>query len=135
MVFPIVIVCLILITAVPTHIETPYYEMISEQDYESFIWIRDNIDAYRDENNSYTMAAVSPYKASPFSAITGLNILCSSMNTVYRYDLHDEMESFLADQCRDTEFLKYYKITVIYGNCNNSNLTMIHTKVYLYPNQ
>lgn len=131
---PIVIVCLVLISAVPTHIETPYYKMISEQDYETFIWIRDNIDTYRDENNTYMVAAVHPYKASPFSAVTGLYILCSSMTPLIRYISSDKMESFFADRGRNTTFLYKNRISVVYGSCDNSNLTMIHPQVYLYPN-
>jgi hypothetical protein len=134
LVFPVVVVVLLLFTAVPAHLSTPYYKMVSEKDYASFVWIRENIDSYRDANHSYTMAAVHPYKASPFSAITGLHIVTSSMHPVLRYTLHDAMESFLADQCRNTTFLEKYKITVIYGSCDNSNLTIIYPKVYLYTN-
>lgn len=133
-VIPIVIVCLILITTVPTHVETSYYKMIDEQDYETFTWIRENIDNYRDENHTYMIAAIHPSKASPFSAITGLYIRCSSMNPVYTNLIsQDAMKSFLDNQCRNTTFLIKYKFTVVYGDCNNTNLTMIYPKVYLFP--
>lgn len=134
MVIPLVIVILLLFTAVPSHLATPYYKMISEKDYESFTWIQENINTYRDANNTYTTAAVHPYKASPFSAITDLYIVTSSMHPLIRYSLHDEMESFLADRGRNTSFLKKYGITVVYGSCDNSNLTLVYPKVYLYTN-
>jgi hypothetical protein len=133
LVFPMLVVVLLLLTAVPAHLSTPYYKMISEDDYESFVWIRENIGRYRDANHTYTTGAVHPYKASPFSAVTGLYIVTSSMHPLLRYTLHNTMEEFLADRCRNTSFLLKYGIRVVYGSSNNSNLTMIHPKVYLYP--
>ena len=130
---PLVVCLLLLTTAVPAHLDIPYYEMADETDYETFTWIRDNIDQYRDENHTYEKGAVHPFKASPFSAITGLYIVSSSMHPIYGYHLHKQMEQFLREQCGDTSFLDRYKISVIYGDCNNSNLTMIYEDVYLYP--
>jgi hypothetical protein len=132
MIIPLSVVLLLLVTAVPAHLDTPYYKMIGEKDYESFVWIREHIEWYRDENHSYSTGAVDPYKASPFSAITGLYIVTSSWHPVIRYDLTDAMESFFADQGRNTTFLKKYRITVIYGSCDNRNLTMIYPQVYLF---
>ncbi len=54
--------------------------MMSEEDYETFVWIRDNIDEYRDVNHSYDKAAVDPFYACPFSSVTGLNIVSSKMH-------------------------------------------------------
>jgi len=133
-IIPLVIIILLLLTTVPTHLNTPYYKMISEKDYESFTWIRNNIDTYRDANHTYMTAAVKPYIASPFSAITGLYILTSSMHPVIRDWFWGDMESFLANRCRDTTFLTRNGITVIYGSCDNSNLTMIYPQVYLFQN-
>jgi hypothetical protein len=132
MVFPVVVVVLLLLIAVPSHLSIPYYEMISEKEYESFVWIHENLNNYRDANHTYTTGAVQPYKASPFSAVTGLYIVTSSMHPLLRYNLHDAMESFLADRASNTSFLKKYGITVVYGSCDNRNLTMIHPQVYLY---
>jgi hypothetical protein len=107
--------------------------MITEQDYETFTWIHDHINDYRDANHTYQRAAVDPYKASPFSAVTGLYIISSSMNPVYGYGLVGQMQTFLQDHCRNTSFLDKYQLSVIYGNAQNTNLTMIHKQVYLYP--
>jgi len=127
-------VCIILVTtAIPAHLDIPYYQMIDEQDYETFTWIRDNIDNYRDKDYLYDKAAVDPFMASPFSAITGLYITSSSMHPIYGYSLHTEVENFLNNKCIDTSFLEEHGISIIYGNCNNDNLTMIHPNVYLYP--
>lgn len=128
------VVCIILVTtAVPAHLDIGYYQMINEEEYETFTWIRDNIDEYRDETHLYDKAAVNPFYASPFSAVTGLYIASSSMHPIYGYSLHKEMETFLNNKCTDTSFLDTHGIGVIYGTCNNNNLTMIYPDVYLYP--
>jgi hypothetical protein len=129
-----VAVCVILvIVAVPVHLDIQYYQMINEKEYETFTWIHDNIDSYRDENHTYDKAAVDPFAASPFSAVTELYIVSLSMSPLYGYSLHTEVENFLINKCVDTAFLDEHKISVIYGNCNNDNLTMIYSNVYLYP--
>lgn len=128
------VVCILLVTTtVPAHLEIPYYQMIDEEDYEAFTWIRDNIESYRDENHPYDRAAVDPFMASPFSAITGLYIVSSSMHPIWGYSLHTEMETFLSNKCVDTSFFKKYKISVVYSSCNNDNLKRIYPNVYLYP--
>lgn len=129
------VVCILLVTtAIPAHLNIPYYKMIDEEDYETFSWIKDNIETYRDENHPYDKAAVDPFMASPFSAITGLNIVSSTMHPIWGYNIHTDMETFFSNKCFDTSFLKKYKISVVYGSCNNDNLTLIYPNVYLYPN-
>jgi PKD repeat protein len=122
----------LLVTAIPTHMEIPYYQMIDEKDYEAFVWIENNIDDYRDENHPYEKAAVHPFKASPFSAITGLYILSSTMHPTYGYNLHTDMEKFLNEKCINISFLEKYQLSVIYGHCNNEYSEEVYENVYLY---
>ena len=129
---PVTLGIIILLIAVPSHLNIQYYQMITEQDYQTFTWIKENIDDYRNITHTYERAAVHPFKASPFSAVTGLYILSSSMNPVYNYHLVPTMETFLRDKCRNTSFLDTYKLSVIYGDADNENLTKIHENVYLY---
>ena len=72
---PVSVYVVILLIAVPTHMNIGYYKLISEDDCKAFDWIDKNIDNYRDLNHSYDRAAVDPFKASPFSAVTGLYIV------------------------------------------------------------
>ena len=131
---PLAVCILLLVTAVPAHLEIPYYQLINENDYETFVWIEENIDDFRDENHSYDRGAVNPFYASPFSAVTGLYMVSSSMHPIHGYGLHTEMEKFLNEKCVDTGFMDQHKISVVYTtSCNNSNLTMIYPNVYLYP--
>jgi hypothetical protein len=130
---PVTVVIILLFTAVPAHIEIPYYTMINETEYTSFTWINNNIHLYRDANHSYERAAVDPYKASPFTAVTGIHTISTSMSPLYGYELAGVMEQFLNEKCVNTNFLNTYRLSVVYGECNNTNLTMIHEKVYIYP--
>ncbi|MFW6122276.1 MAG: hypothetical protein ACOC80_15445 [Petrotogales bacterium] len=130
---PIFVCILLMTTAVPAHLDIPYYQMIDEEEYRTFTWIQENIDKYRDENHRYDRAAVNPFFASPFSAVTRLYILTSSMHPLHSYSLYPEMKKFLNNQCVNTSFLDKYEISVVYGKCNNDNLTKIHPNVYLYP--
>jgi hypothetical protein len=128
-----VFVCIFLfVTAVPAHFSISYYQMINEEEYETFIWLRDNIEGFRDEYHPYDRAAVNPFMASPFSAITGLHIVTSSMQPLISYDKHTEMKKFLAQNCTNINFLEKNQISVIYGQCNNLNLKEIYENVYLY---
>jgi hypothetical protein len=131
--FTVVVCIILLVTVVPAHLSIQYYQMINEDDYATFTWMNDHLDEYRNETHLYNRAAVNPFYASPFSAMTGLYIVSSSMHPIYGYELHTQMETFLNNKCVDTGFLNDHKISVIYGECNNNNLTMIYPNVYLYP--
>ncbi|GAG99962.1 unnamed protein product, partial [marine sediment metagenome] len=48
------------------------------------------------------------------------------------YELHREFEQFLNNNCDNTSFLDKYGISVVYGQCDNQNLTKIYPNVYLY---
>ena len=122
----------LLLITVPVHAELPYYQLIDEKDYEAFIWIENNMDDYRDENHSYEKAAVHPFKASPFSAITGLYTISSTMHPVYGYELHTDMEKFLNEKCVNTSFLEQHELSVIYGHCDNAYSEEVYENVYLY---
>lgn len=130
---PIVVALLLLFTAAPAHSQIPYYQMINEEQYTTFTWIHNHITTYQDHDHPYDRAAVDPFIASPFTALTGIHTISTIMSPVYGYNLHLQMETFLNNECRNTSFLEVYQLSVIYGRCNNSNLTMIYPLVYLYP--
>jgi hypothetical protein len=93
-------------TTVPAHTDIPYYQMINETDFETFQWINENIDNYRNSTHPYNRAAVDPFKASPFSAITRLYIVSSTMHPIPGYKYHQEVSAFLNNGCTDTSFLE-----------------------------
>jgi len=133
MVIPFIIVIILAMTTVPAHTDIPYYHMINETDYETYEWINENIESYNNQNQTYDRAAVDPYKASPFSAITRLYIVSSTMHPIPGYRYHQEVSTFLNNGCTDTSFLETFDVSVVYNSqCNNENLTMIYPYVYIY---
>jgi len=120
-------------TTLPVHNDIPYYHMINELDYESFTWINENIDNYRNSTHPYNRAAVDPFKASPFSAITRLYIVSSTMHPIPGYKHHKEVSAFLNNGCVDTSFLEDFDVSIVYNNkCNTQDLTMIYPQVYIF---
>jgi hypothetical protein len=130
---PFIVVFLLLVTTVPAHREIPYYKLINEADYDAFIWIEENIDEYRTSQYLYDRAAVDPFKASAFSAITRLYIVSSILHPIPGYRHRREVYSFLSGCCEDDNFLEKFDVSVVYtrGCCTNENLTMIYPNVYI----
>jgi len=137
-ILPIAIGMIIVLTAVPVHMDIGYYQLISEENYDDFIWLEENIEDYRDVNHSYDRAVVNPYEASAFAAITGISVVSSSMHPLYRLDKKDIILSFLKNDCIDTDLLNRYKASIVYknifGKCRNNNLTQIRDNIYIYSN-
>jgi len=71
---PYIFLFLIFCLAFPVHMNIPYYQMISEEEYETFVWIDNNIESYNNQTINYDTAAVDPFKASPFCAVSNLYI-------------------------------------------------------------
>jgi hypothetical protein len=130
---PFIVVFLLLVTTVPAHREIPYYKLINETDYDAFIWINENIDEYRTSEYLYDRAAVDPFKASAFSAITRLYIVSSILHPIPGYRHRREVYSFLSGCCEDDKFLEKFDVSVVYTTrcCTNENLTMIYPNVYI----
>jgi len=124
------ILCLVLIgltlaIAIPARQHTPYYHMIDEEDYQAFVWIKDNID------ESYEKAILDPWKATAFTAITGKNIFSKIHMAPKPSD--EEARKFLSHDCKDTDFLKANEISIVYtrGHCDNPDLVKVRSNVYL----
>ena len=109
----------------PERLNTPYYRMIDEQDYEAFVWIRDNVD------ENYGKAVLDPWKATAFTAITGRQIY--NRITGYSTDRDKQAYTFLEDGCLDTEFMKQNGISIVYSRleCANSELVQVYDNVWL----
>jgi hypothetical protein len=113
-------VCLVLIgvtlaLAIPARLETPYYHMIDEEDFQAFTWIEENVGP------DYTRAILDPWKATAFAAITGKRVYTRIHSSPLPKD--EEAYEFIREGCNDTGFLS--------GN----GITIIYTRVYLGPEQ
>jgi len=118
--------------AVPAHKKASYYKMVKEKDFENFEWLARNINRYRDANHSFDRAAILPSYAGVFSAVTGIYTISSSTWPRYGKDKSSDMYKFLLDGCKNISFLARYGLSVIYDECNCSNLTKIHDKTFLF---
>ena len=124
------IVCLVLIGVIlavyiPDRQDTLYYHMIDEEDYQAFVWIRDNI------NEDYEKAILDPWKATAFTAITQKNIYTRIHS--YPYAIDTKAYEFLRGGSTDTTFLRENEISIVYSqwSCDNPDLTEVRKNVYL----
>jgi hypothetical protein len=100
--------------------------MINKQDYETFVWVRDNVD------DSYDRAILDPWKATAFVAITGKYVF-TRIHTAPK-DTDKQARDFLSSGCEDNAFLEENDISIVVTQeeCSNANLTQVHKNVYLF---
>lgn len=96
----------ILAIAIPVRQDTPYYHMIDQEDYEAFVWIKDNV------NESYEKAILDPWKATAFAAITGKYVY--TFIGEYPKPSDTEAYDFLRSGSSDTNFLRKNGISLVY---------------------
>ncbi|MFC1903961.1 hypothetical protein ACFLW9_03660, partial [Chloroflexota bacterium] len=116
---------LTLFFAIPDRQETPYYSMIEDEDYQAFVWVRDNL------GENYGKAILDPWKATAFTAITGKNIYTRSH--AFPMPIDEEAALFLDEGCTDTAFLKENGISIIYNQveCQNPDLFEVRENIYI----
>ena len=119
------LIVIILTIAIPHRLNIGYYHMIDEQDYEAFVWIRDNV------NEDYGKAILDPWKATAFTAITQKNIY----TRIHAYPESSDMKAyeFLEGGSTDTTFLRENEISIVYSrwSVTNSDLEEVRGNVYL----
>lgn len=92
--------------SIPDRLDTPYYHMIDREDYQAFLWIKNNI------NQDYGKAILDPWKATAFTAITGKTVYTRIHS--YPKDKDNETYAFLKGGSNDTTLLRQNGISVIY---------------------
>ena len=122
-------IAVIMIVSTSIHIQTDYYQIASERDYDDFVWISENL------NESYKKAVLDPWKAIPFKAVTGKSVYYSwPQGPAGGHQAKvDRVSEFFDDECQDTSFLVANKISIIYtaGPCSNPDLIKVHDRVYV----
>ena len=121
----LVLVGLTLFMSIPSRQNTPYYHMIDDEDYQAFIWIKENI------SEDYERAILDPWKGVAFAAITGKYVY--TYIGEYPKPSDNQAYEFLRDGSRDTAFLKENGISIIYtrGSCDNTDLVEVRKYVYI----
>jgi len=92
--------------AIPDRLNENYYHMIDGEDYEAFVWIKDNVDA------SHQKAILDPWKATPFTALTEKYIY--TRTHMSRTAKDNEAYDFISNGSDNTPFLRKNGISIIY---------------------
>jgi len=110
---------------IPDRQDTGYYHMIEEEDYQAFVWIKENV------GKDYDKAILEPWKATVFTAVTGKYVYTRTHAFPTAKD--EEASRFLEKGCTDTDFLRENGISIIYhqGECHNPDLIELRENVYL----
>ena len=121
----VVLIGVILFMGIPTRHDIPYYFMIDKADYETFVWVRENVDG------RYQKAILDPWKATPFAAITEKYVYTRTHS--YPTAKDKQAYGFLDGGCEDTAFMKENGISIIYttGKCDNPDLVEVRENIYL----
>jgi len=99
--------------------------MIDKIDYETFVWIKNNI------SEDYKKAILDPWKATAFTAITGKYVYTRIHN--YPTPVTRKASNFIKSGATRTAFLKENGISIVYsrGPCSNPDLVKVRKHVYL----
>lgn len=119
------LIALTLIMVIPERQDTPYYHMIDREDYEAFVWIKDNVD------EGYDKAILDPWKATAFTAVTEKEIYTRIHTAPTAKD--NKAYAFLNNGCTNTTFLRENGISIVYTKkgCQNPDLVEVRKNVYL----
>ena len=125
----LIVICLIATTgiAIERNVDTSYYYLIDNKDYESFLWIKENsppnATILSDPWKARALAPVAErrvYAVMPFGPVEEQMKLVNNAN------------NFFAENCTNTTFLIDNNITVVYatGNCQNQDLIQVKDNIY-----
>ncbi len=119
------IIAVTLVMSIPQRLDTPYYRMIDDLDYNAFVWIKENVD------DSHNKAILDPWKATAFAAIAEKHVY-TRIHTAPT-DTDKEAYRFLQDGCTDTTFLRENGISIVYARreCQNPDLVEVNPNIYL----
>ncbi len=111
--------------SIPQRQSTPYYHMITQEDYQAFVWIRDNV------GKDYDKAILDPWKATAFTAITEKTVYSRIHMAPFAKD--NVAYAFLQGGSSNTTFLIENGISVVYsqGDVVNPDLVEVRKNVYL----
>ena len=123
--FCLILVGVILAISIPERQEIPYYHMIDEEDYQAFVWIKENV------GDDYEKAILEPWKAAAFTAISGKRAYTWIFTEPKASDRKARV--FLEEGCTDTDFLIENDISIIYTteSCDNPDFVEAYDNVYL----
>jgi hypothetical protein len=123
------ITILILILSIRSHLSEDYYHVINTREYQDFLWIRNN-------TGKDSVVLLDPWLARALTPVAERQVV-----TVMPFGPNEEIENknkevriFLNNSCTETDFLISNNVSVIYSieGCENSNLTMVKDRIYIF---
>lgn len=127
----ILLISLLLIStyiAIDRDIHENYYHLIDDQDYQSFLWIKDN-------TSQDAVILLDPWKARALPTIAERRVYAVMPFGPNEEQLRlvEKANKFFADNCSNTTFLLENNITVVYtkNKCQNPNLVEIKENIYI----
>ncbi|MBI5001704.1 MAG: hypothetical protein HZB92_09340 [Euryarchaeota archaeon] len=116
------------VASVYVHVATPYYHIISEEEYRDFIWIRDNLGA------NYTKAVLDPWKAVAFAPVTGKLVFYSTHQGVDigMAEKISAIDAFFGGNCSDTAFLRDNGVSIVYTETLIDNPLLVEVQPRIY---
>jgi len=127
----ILLISLLIITtyiAIDRDIHENYYHLIDDQDYKSFLWIKEN-------TSQDAVILLDPWKARALPTIAERRVYAVMPFGPNEEQLRlvEKANKFFADNCSNTTFLLENNITVVYtkNRCNNPNLVEIKENIYI----
>lgn len=125
----LVFISLLLITTIQSHLDMPYYHIINQQQYNDFVWIRENID------DRYDKAILDPWTAIAFTSIAGKTVYSRMPPgpSAFFAERNQEIYRFFSEGYTDTDFLKESNISIVYteGKVDNPDLVEVKENIYL----
>jgi len=127
----IVVIMLVLtgIFAAINNMGTEYYQLIDEEDYDSFIWIKQNTEpTLRILCDPWKARALAPVAERVVYAVMPFGPVEEQLSLVYKAN------QFFMNNCSNTSFLIENNIDIIYtrDTCKNENLTEVQKHIYLF---
>lgn len=121
------IVALILAESIHLHLNTHFYHMIDEADYNAFVWIEESLP------QDYQKAILDPWKATAFMALARREVYARIQHAPKEDDYRTY--EFLDNGCTDTQLLRENGISIVYttGEVNNSDLVQLRENIYILP--
>ena len=127
----ILLISLLIITtyiAIDRDIHENYYHLIDDQDYKSFLWIKEN-------TSQDAVILLDPWKARALPTIAERRVYAVMPFGPNEEQLRlvEKANKFFADNCSNTTFLLENNITVVYtkNKCQNPNLVEIKENIYI----
>ena len=120
-----VLVFLVLYISIPALKTIPYYHMIDDEDFQAFVWIKENV------GSNHERAILDPWKGTAFTAVTERYIY--SRIHCYPEATDQEAYMFLHSGSSNTTFLRENRISIVYSTweVNNPDLVEVRENVYL----